>query len=59
MSACIHTLQELSMMQAHTPVAALKSAQPKSPTTPAKTAPIPLDPSLLRQISGGTPNARW
>jgi len=48
------------MSQAHAPVAAQKSAQSKTPSTPAKTAPIPLDPSLLRQVSGGTtPTGTW
>jgi hypothetical protein len=39
--------------------------QPKTPVTPAaKTAPLPLDPKLLRHVGGGgsttrSPNGSW
>jgi len=47
------------MTHAHTPLAAQKSAQSKTPSAPAQTAPIPLDPSLLRHVGGGAPTKTW
>jgi len=50
-------------MQKLTPIVAPQS-QTKTPATPVvPSAPLPIDPSLLRQISGGTqtssPNPTW
>ena len=30
-----------------------------SPTPAQKTAPVPLDSALLRQVSGGAPTGKW
>src|SRR5438132_1236760 len=44
------TFQELSMQQAHTQPAT-QPLQPKAPVAPAsQTAPLPLDPNLLRLV---------
>ena len=38
-------------MQKHTPVVAPKTQAPKAPVAPS--APQPIDPQLLRHVSGG------
>lgn len=48
------------MSQIHTPAALQQPS--KAPIAPAtKTAPVPLDANLLRQVSGGVraPSAGW
>lgn len=40
------------MSQLHTPAA--PQQQPKTTPAPVPSAPLPLDPHLLRQVSGGT-----
>jgi hypothetical protein len=48
----------MSQQHSNTGTAATKPTAP-SPAPAQKTAPVPLDPAMLRQVSGGTPNGRW
>ena len=49
------------MSQSHTQAGAVVTKTPVSSPLPApKPAPVPLDPALLRQVSGGSlPNSNW
>jgi len=51
------------MQLQHTPATGHEADQSPNPTTPTTpSAPIPLDPSLLRQVSGGdgqSPHGTW
>jgi len=48
----------MSQQNSQTSAAAVKPSAPTS--VPAqKAAPLPLDPALLRQVSGGTPVGCW
>jgi hypothetical protein len=48
----------MSQQHSQTGTAAIKPTVPSS--APAqKTAPVPLDSALLRQVSGGTPKGTW
>jgi hypothetical protein len=50
-------------LQQHTPAAGHEADQSRNPSTPATpSAPIPLDPNQLRQVSGGDgdgPHGGW
>lgn len=52
----------MSQPQAQTGTATTKTLVP-TPVPATKSAPVPLDPAMLRQVSGGSstnsPNATW